>query len=109
MLKGVVTPYATEESHVFHLYVIKVLRKEYGLSRDELFQHLTKKGIGLSVHYTPLHLLKYYRETLGCKPGEFPVAEQVYQEVLSLPLFPTITKKQIDCVSSKIRDLHGDM
>ena len=103
-VRGIGTPYAPKESHVFHLYVIRVLSEQYGLTRDELFQHLTNKGIGLGVHYTPLHLLKYYRETLGHNLGEFPIAERAYHEVLSLPLFPTITKEQIDFVSSKIRE-----
>ncbi|MGB9023793.1 MAG: DegT/DnrJ/EryC1/StrS family aminotransferase, partial [Candidatus Bathyarchaeia archaeon] len=51
---GIVTPSVTQ-GHVFHLYVIRVLKERYGLSRDELFRRLSREGIGLSVHYTPLH------------------------------------------------------
>jgi len=102
-IPGIVVP-SVKNKHVFHMYVVKVLTEEYGLSRDELFLNLTKRGIGLSVHYTPLHMLKYYRDTLGYQEGEFPVAERAYKEVLSLPLFPRITKQQIRLVSNAVRE-----
>jgi len=101
-LPGVVTP-SKRGDHVFHLYVTRVVSSEYGLTRNELFQHLRTRGISTSVHYTPLHLLKYYRETLGYKLRDFPVAERAYEEVLSLPLFPTMTKSQIQYVCKEIR------
>lgn len=104
-IKGLVTPYeAADRTHVYHLYVIKVLREKCGLSRDELFTKLSKNGIGLSVHFTPLHLFTFYKK-IGANTSEtFPNAEDAYKEVLSLPLFPTITKDQIDYVVDSIKE-----
>jgi dTDP-4-amino-4,6-dideoxygalactose transaminase len=93
---------AEDRTHVFHLYVIRVIAEGYGLTRDQLFSHLSQAGIGLSVHYTPIHRLTFYRMILGYKPGDFPTAERVSAEVLSLPLFPTIANDQMDFVCTKI-------
>ena len=102
-VKGIRVPVVAENrSHIYHLYVIRVVEKEYGLNRDELFRYLSSKNIGLSVHYTPLHLLSFYKKQLGYKLGDFPIAERAFNEILSLPLFPTITKEQISHVVDNI-------
>lgn len=90
-------------THVYHLYVVRIVEQQYGMSRDDLFKRLCGRGIGLSVHYTPLHLLSYYRQKLGYSCGAFPVAERAYREVLSLPIFPKITKEQIHFVAESMR------
>jgi len=103
--EGIVTPYEAENrTHVYHLYVIKVLKEKCGLSRDELFTKLSSRGIGLSVHYTPLHLLAFYKKIVSCTTGPFPTAEEAYREVLSLPIFPTISRDEIDYVINSIKD-----
>ena len=102
-IHGIIPPYeANDRTHVYHLYVIRVVEQKRGMNRDELYKKLSKKGMGLSVHYTPLHLLTFYKKTLGYKAGDFPVAEQVFKEVLSLPIYPTIAKSQIDYVVKEI-------
>jgi UDP-4-amino-4,6-dideoxy-N-acetyl-beta-L-altrosamine transaminase len=102
-IDGIIPPYeANDRTHVYHLYVIRVVKENRGINRDGLYKKLSKKGIGLSVHYTPLHLLTFYKKTLGYKTGDFPIAEQVSKEVLSLPIYPTITKAQIDYVVKEI-------
>ncbi|MEM1520198.1 MAG: DegT/DnrJ/EryC1/StrS family aminotransferase [Candidatus Bathyarchaeia archaeon] len=104
-VRGIVKPYVAENrTHVYNLYVIRVIEEEYGLGRDELFRCLSAKGIGLSVHYRPLHLLKFYRTAFNYRPGDFPIAERLSKEILSLPLFPLITKEQIGYVVDKIRE-----
>ena len=101
---GVITPYeAKDRTHVYHLYVIKILKEKCGLTRDELFKKLSTKGIGLSVHYTPLHLLTLYKKIAG-HTRSFPNAEEVYRKVLSLPIFPTISRDQTDYVTKSIQD-----
>ena len=103
-IEGIGTPCeAGNRTHVYHLYVIRVLKEKFGIDRDELFKKLASKGIGTSVHYTPLHLLTLYKEKLGYKNQEIPVAERLYKEVLSLPLFPTISKAQINDVAQEIK------
>lgn len=102
--KGIIPPYeAHNRSHVFHLYVIRV-EKESGITRNTLFERMTDSGIGLSVHYTPLHLFSFYRRFLDLKSKAFPVAERIYREILSLPLFPTLTKRNIDFITAKMKD-----
>lgn len=104
-IDGIVLPCILEErTHVYHLYAIRVKKDRYGLTRDQLYGQLRARGVGLSVHYTPLHLLTYYREISRTKFGDFPVAEVAYKEILSLPLFPTLTRAQIDHVSKGIQE-----
>ncbi len=102
-IKGIIPPSEVKgRKHLYHLYVIRVLSEQLGISRDKLFDEMTKRGIGLSVHYTPLHLLSFYRKTLGVGPGDFPVAERIYGEILSLPMFSGIKRTQIDAVVQAI-------
>jgi len=102
-MTGIVLPTVSEgRSHAYHLYVVRVVNEIFGLARDELYRYLTAMGIGLSVHYTPLHLLTYYKQISNSRAGDFPVAERAGTEVLSLPLFPTLDEKQIDYISSSI-------
>ena len=105
-IEGIVTPYEAENrTHVYSLYVVKVLEEKFGLSRDKLFTNLVSKGIGLSVHFIPLHLMTLYKKLAGDTTGvSFPIAEEVYEEVLSLPLFPTISRDQIDYVINSIQE-----
>jgi perosamine synthetase len=101
-VEGIVTPYEMEDrTHLYHLYVIRVLKEKFGIDRNELFNNLSASGIGTSVHYTPLHMLTFYKN-LGYSKQNFPVANRVSKEILSLPLFPTISKSQIDFVVKEI-------
>lgn len=103
-LKGIVPPYeAPDRSHVFHLYVIRV-EDAAGITRDELFRRLSNEGIGLSVHYTPLHMLSFYRNFLKNSSMAFPVAERVYNQILSLPLYPALPARSIELIVKKIEE-----
>jgi len=104
-IDGIIPPYeAKDRTHIYHLYVIRVT-ESYGINRDELHKRLSAKGIGLSVHYTPLHLLTFYKRKLGYKKGDFPITEKISKEILSLPLFPLISKAQIDYVVKEISEI----
>jgi len=101
--KGIVTPYeAARRSHIYHLYVIKVEEDNFGKTRDELFKKLSANKVGVSLHYTPLHKLSFYKKFLNSTTNKFPVAEQIYQQILSLPLYPTMTKNDVDYVVESI-------
>ena len=81
---------------VYHLYVVRTN------NRDEMISHLKKAGIGTGIHYpVPLHLQKAY-VSLGYNPGDFPVAEAVSSEILSIPMFPQLTALQQARVVSEI-------
>lgn len=105
-LDGITPPYEDpNRSHIFHLYVIKIQKDVAGITREELFGKLQNNGIGVSVHYTPLHLLSFYKKFLSDNSNTFPVAEQVCEQILSLPLFPTLSKKNIDVITEKIEKI----
>lgn len=105
-LDGIVLPHeAPHRSHIFHLYTIKVEKDKFGKTRDELFKKLSDNGIGVSLHYTPLHKLSLYKKFLNSKANKFPVAERIYQQILSLPLYPTMTKNDVDFVVENIKKI----
>jgi dTDP-4-amino-4,6-dideoxygalactose transaminase len=80
-------------THVYHLYVI---RTTY---RDSLQTYLQDRGIGTGIHYpTPIHLQPYYKNS-HFYSGQFPVAEKLCGEILSLPMFPTISNEQVQYVA----------
>lgn len=77
-----VSPHVT---HAWHLYVIRL---NDSTTRDAVFTHLRSNGILANVHYVPVHLHPYYRDKLGTGPGLCPVAEESFERVISLPMFP---------------------
>jgi dTDP-4-amino-4,6-dideoxygalactose transaminase len=86
---------------VYHLYVVQTSR------RDELLAHLQAEGIGAGIHYPiPLHLQPGLRY-LGYQAGDFPVAEQLASQCLSLPLFPELTEDEVQTVASAVRRFFG--
>ena len=86
--------------HIYHQYTVRVER------RDELQAHLKAKGIGSAVYYpVPLHLQNCFAH-LGYQPGRLPQAERACREVLSLPVFPELTRQQLDYVIEKIRGFY---
>lgn len=84
--------------HIWHLFVIRIKTNQ----RDELRQYLKEKGIETGIHYPiPLHLSPAFKY-LGYKRGDFPVAEKISDEILSLPMFPGMTEDEIDYISTTI-------
>jgi perosamine synthetase len=80
-----------EVSHAYHLYVIRLEIERLRVDRAAVFSALRAEGIGVNVHYIPVHLHPYYRRTFGTAPGDCPVAEAAYERILSLPIFPAMT------------------
>jgi UDP-4-amino-4,6-dideoxy-N-acetyl-beta-L-altrosamine transaminase len=90
----VVTPWQHPDSYSgLHLYVIRLQLERIGRSHREVFDALRAAGIGVNLHYIPVHTQPYYRG-LGFAAGQFPEAERYYAEAISLPLFPGITEAQ---------------
>ncbi len=94
---------ASYARHSWHLYPI-LIRRESNVQRDRLIEALKQRNIGTSVHFIPLHLHPYYRKTFGYKPGDFPVAEDIFQRILSLPLYPGMTSRDIQRVVSAVKE-----
>jgi UDP-4-amino-4,6-dideoxy-N-acetyl-beta-L-altrosamine transaminase len=88
-----------------HLYVLHVPAESVP-SRGELFATLRGHGVGVNVHYIPVHLQPYYRG-LGFQPGDFPLAERYYAGAISLPLYPDLQEAQQDRVIEIIRECFG--
>jgi len=90
-------------SHAYHLYVIRLNLKQFRTSRARVFEKLRDEGIGVNVHYIPVHLHPFYRARFGTEPGMCPVAEAAYERILSLPIFPRMTSDDIKDVITALR------
>jgi UDP-4-amino-4,6-dideoxy-N-acetyl-beta-L-altrosamine transaminase len=80
-----------------HLYVVRLNTRTLGKSHREIFEQLKARGIGVNLHYIPVHAQPYYQE-LGFSAGDFPEAEDFYREAVSLPLYPAMSEGQQDQV-----------
>ena len=76
----------TQSQSAWHLYMVELTQHD----RQQVFQQLHEKGVGVNVHYIPIHLQPFYQQ-LGFKQGDFPISEHFYQNALTLPLFPSLT------------------
>jgi len=75
------------------------------IDRAEFIRQLSAQGIGASVHFIPLHLHPYYRNTYGYRPEDLPVATRVYERLISLPIYPTLTDTQVKRIIGAVRDI----
>ena len=85
----------SEAEPAWHLYPVRLRLEELRVGRAEVFAALRAEGIGVNVHYIPVHLHPYYRERFGFSGGAFPVAEHAYERLLSLPMFHSMTDSDV--------------
>ncbi|MDO3377981.1 UDP-4-amino-4,6-dideoxy-N-acetyl-beta-L-altrosamine transaminase [Geoalkalibacter halelectricus] len=85
-----------------HLYIIRLQLDQILVSHRAVFEELRTQGIGVNLHYIPVHTQPYYR-TMGFAPGDFPQAEKYYTEAMSLPLFPGMSDQQQDRVVTALQ------
>ena len=94
-----VTPLETLDgvTHAYHLYVVmvKAAGQTASATRERVYAALREAGIGANVHYIPVHLHPYYRETFGTGPGMCPNAEAAYERILTLPMYPTLSEADV--------------
>lgn len=101
-IKGIITPIKKKNrNHIYHLYTIKIT-EDFPLTRDELFVKLNKSGIGCSVQYPPLHLMSYNKNKFHKK--NFPNSNEIKDQIISIPIFPTMKINDINYVISKIKN-----
>ena len=89
--------------HAWHLYVIQLDLERLKIDRHQFIETLKEQGIGTSVHFIPLHLHPYYRDNFGYGPDDFPKATEIYQGIISLPIYPKMTELQIEHVVEAVR------
>ncbi len=92
--------------HAWHLYVVR-LAAGAKVSRDEVIQGLSDRGIGSSVHYVPLHRHPYWRDRYQLTPDMFPQADAAYQSMVSIPLFTAMSDADQDRVVDALQDILG--
>lgn len=88
--------------HAYHLYVIRVRKDETGTDRATLFQALRSRGIGVNVHFIPVYLHPFYRNRFGTHPGLCPIAEEAYEQIISLPIYPAMSDDDVKFVIETI-------
>ncbi|MFB3916894.1 MAG: DegT/DnrJ/EryC1/StrS family aminotransferase [Terriglobales bacterium] len=91
----------------WHLYPVQITSAS--VSRDQVIEHLRQRNIGSSVHFIPLHLTSFYQREFGYRPGDFPVAEQVFERIVSLPFFPRMRNEDVDRVAAEVSSLVAPM
>ena len=101
----VVVPWQSPDTYsAFHLYVIRLKLDSIKKSHKQVFEDLRAAGIGVNLHYIPVHTQPYYRN-LGFKPGDYPQAEQYYREAISLPLYYGLEYQAQDCVIARLKEV----
>ena len=88
--------------HSWHLYTVQLQSKQPEQDRRDLYRALRNAGIGVNVHHLPVHLHRYYQESLECRPGQFPVSENYYKRALTLPLYPKMGDEEIGRVMETV-------
>ena len=106
-LDGVVLP--IEEPYAkssWHLYPIRLRLDRFSVGRKDIFQALRAENIEVNVHYIPVHLQPFYKQRFGYRGGEYPVAESAYERLITLPLFHSMTQRDVGDVIQAVRKVH---
>lgn len=91
--------------HSWHLFPIRLRLSELSIDRNEFIDELKRNGVGCSVHWRPLHMHPLYRNRLGWNDELFPVATQLWSEIISLPIFSSMTEQEMDHVVQTVKDI----
>jgi perosamine synthetase len=103
-IKNIKTPFESKDHyHVYQMYTIQLQDNK---NRDKLQQELTKTGIMSKVYFEPLHLKTYYREKFDYQHGDLSKTEEISKKILTLPLYPTLTNKEIDYITDIIKSCY---
>lgn len=92
--------------HSWHLYVIQ-LGESVEMSRDRFVEQMFELGIGCSVHYIPLHLHPYWRDTYKLRPEMFPASQKIYERTLSLPMYSSMKDADVERVVEAVKQIAG--
>jgi UDP-4-amino-4,6-dideoxy-N-acetyl-beta-L-altrosamine transaminase len=98
---NLLVPLENNHYNAYHIYVIKLVLENLSVDRDTIFKELKNNQIGANVHYMPIHLHPYY-QSLGYERGICPVSENVYERIITLPIFPLLTDEEVNIVGDKV-------
>jgi len=103
-LPGVLAPSVRADVNpAWHLYPIRLDLAQFNVDRNHIFRALRAENIGVNVHYIPVHLHSYYRNQFGYRGGEYPIAEQAYEELISLPIFHGMNEQDVEDVIHAVK------
>jgi dTDP-4-amino-4,6-dideoxygalactose transaminase len=88
----------TDVRHAWHLYALRLNLDRICITRDQFIRVMHERNIGCSVHFIPIHLLRYYREKYRYTPEQFPIALREFQRLVSLPLSPRMSDQDVEDV-----------
>jgi dTDP-4-amino-4,6-dideoxygalactose transaminase len=91
--------------HAWHLYILRLNLERLKVDRAGFIEGLKQLKIGASVHFIPLHLHPYYRHTYGYTPSDFPIANQEFQRVISLPIYSKMSDQDVTDVIQAVQEL----
>lgn len=95
----------SDRNHVYHLYAIRLNLHELTIDRAEFINQLKELKIGVSVHFIPVHLHPFYRDHFGYRRGDLPRAEAIYDSILSLPLYPSMSAQDVNDVIEAVHHI----
>lgn len=91
--------------HAWHIYPLLLDLEHLRIERDQFIEEMRARNISTNVHFTPVHLHRYYRETFGYKEGDFPVAEDLFRREVTLPLYPRMTDGDVNDVIEAVKSV----
>lgn len=97
--------FVSHVQHAWHLFVIQLDFERLRIGRGAFIEALKKEGIGTSVHFIPLHLHPFYRDTFGYKPRDFPVASAAAERIVSLPIYPRMAEANVESVIAAVKKI----
>lgn len=93
--------------NAWHLYVLRLRTSELSIDRNQFIEELTARNIGTSVHFIPIHRHSFYRDRYGLHPDDYPVANSAFEQMLSLPLSPSMTDQDVADVIDAVLDVRS--
>jgi dTDP-4-amino-4,6-dideoxygalactose transaminase len=94
-----------DREHSWHLYQLRLNLGQLRIDRARFIDELRRRNIGTSVHFIPLHLHPYYRDTYGYMPSDFPVSVAEYEREISLPIYPRMTDEDVTDVIEAVLEV----
>ena len=100
-----ITPAQSSDSYSsLHLYPVQLKLEQLSKAHNQIFDELRKNGVGVNLHYIPIHMQPYF-ENMGFKKGNFPIVENYYSRAISIPIYQGLTTELQDKVVKVLKDL----